>query len=187
MIYLAWKVLGTSQSFSLTGKACHPKCFISIFYDLRSSTSTNPYFPPWRAFLLLMQFLFWIWVSIFSYKAPTKGHYDRTWDLGVANMRVCFMNGSMIEHNGLGRTCFSVDILKDMVACWYAWVLKSSCQNLTIALNHIKVQMSMLQNKRICDEHVRQHSTSKFYFYHLPTRGRAGIKLGDADTSPTYL
>ena len=27
----------------------------------------------------------------------------------------------------------------------------------------------------------------KIYFYHLPTRGRAGIKLGDADTSPTYL
>ena len=24
-------------------------------------------------------------------------------------------------------------------------------------------------------------------FYHLPTRGRAGIKLGDADTSPKYL
>ena len=27
----------------------------------------------------------------------------------------------------------------------------------------------------------------KFCFYHLPTRGRAGIKLGDADMSPTYL
>ena len=27
----------------------------------------------------------------------------------------------------------------------------------------------------------------KFCFYHLPTRGRAGIKLGDADTSPAYL
>ena len=27
----------------------------------------------------------------------------------------------------------------------------------------------------------------KFRFYHLPTRGRAGIKFGDADTSPTYL
>ena len=27
----------------------------------------------------------------------------------------------------------------------------------------------------------------KFCFYHLPTRGRAGINLGDADTSPTYL
>ena len=26
-----------------------------------------------------------------------------------------------------------------------------------------------------------------YFFYHLPTRGRAGIKLGDADTSPTYL
>ena len=27
----------------------------------------------------------------------------------------------------------------------------------------------------------------KFYFYHLPTRGRAGIKLGMLDMSPTYL
>ena len=27
----------------------------------------------------------------------------------------------------------------------------------------------------------------KFYFYNLPTRGRAGIKLGDADTSPMHL
>jgi hypothetical protein len=27
----------------------------------------------------------------------------------------------------------------------------------------------------------------KISFYHLPTRGRAGIKLGDADTSPSYL
>ena len=26
----------------------------------------------------------------------------------------------------------------------------------------------------------------KFCFYHLPTGGRAGIKLGDVDTSPTY-
>ena len=37
----------------------------------------------------------------------------------VANMRVCFVNGSMIEHDGLGITYFSVDILKDMVACRY--------------------------------------------------------------------
>ena len=40
------------------------------------------------------------------------------WD--VANIRVCFENGLMVEHNGLGITCFSVDIFKDMVACWYA-------------------------------------------------------------------
>ena len=44
-------------------------------------------------------------------------------------LKICFMNGSMIEHDGLGITFFSVDILKDIVACWYAWVLKSSCQN----------------------------------------------------------
>ena len=62
-----------------------------------------------------MQFLFC--VSIFSYEAPTKGHYDRTWALGVANMRMCFMNGSMIKHDGIGISYFSVDILKDMGAC----------------------------------------------------------------------
>ena len=50
-------------------------------------------------------------------KAPTRRNYDRTCALGVVNMRVCFMNGSMIEHDGLGITYFSVDILKDMVAC----------------------------------------------------------------------
>ena len=27
----------------------------------------------------------------------------------------------------------------------------------------------------------------KLFFYHIPARGRAGIKLGDADTSPMYL
>ena len=37
--------------------------------------------------------------------------------LGVANIWVCILNGSMIEHDGLGINCFSVDILKDMVAC----------------------------------------------------------------------
>ena len=62
-------------------------------------------------------------------KAPTRRQHDHTWVLGVANMRVCFMNGSMIEHDGLGITYFSIDILKDMVACWYAWVSKLLCQN----------------------------------------------------------
>jgi len=106
-----------------------PKCFISIFFALSSDTSTNPYPPLRMAFLLLYASFIFTSVSFFSYKAPTKGHYDRTWALGAANMWVCFMNGSMIVHNGLGITRFSVDILKDMVACWYAWVLKSSCQN----------------------------------------------------------
>ena len=79
--------------------------------------------------IYFMKFLFFIWVSTFSYEAPTKGHYDHTWALDVANIQVCFVNGSMIEHDGLGIAFFSVDILKDMVACWYAWVLKSPCQN----------------------------------------------------------
>jgi hypothetical protein len=37
---------------------------------LSSGTSTNPYFPPRRAFLLPYAiFIFLIWVSIFSYKS----------------------------------------------------------------------------------------------------------------------
>ena len=118
-----------SESFSLVEWIHLPKCFYLKFFALSSGTSTNPYFPLRRAFLLLYAIFIFIWVSILSYKAPTKGHYDRTWALGVANMRVCFMNGSMFEHDGLGITYFSVDILKDMVACWYAWVSKLSCQN----------------------------------------------------------
>ena len=56
-------------------------------------------------------------------KSPTKRQYDGV--LGVGNMWVCFMNGSMVEHDGLGITYFSVDILEDMVSSWYAWVFKS--------------------------------------------------------------
>ena len=77
--------------------------------------------------IYFMQNLFLLWVSIFSYKAPTRGHYDHTCALGVVNIWVCFMNGSMIDNDGLGITFFSVDILKDMVACGHAWVLKSLC------------------------------------------------------------
>ena len=44
----------------------------------------------------------------------------------------------------------------------------------TIKKNYIKIMPSRMPHQKFC-------------FYHLPTRGRAGIKLGDADTSPTYL
>ena len=30
-------------------------------------------------------------------------------------------------------------------------------------------------------------SPQKLFCYHLPTRGRAGVKLGDADALQTYL
>ena len=113
---------------SLTGKACHPKCFYLYLFLFELWYLYKSLLPSVKGLsIYFMQFLFW--VSIFSYKAPTKGHYDRTWALGVANMRVCFMNGSMVEHDGLGITYFSVGILKDMVSCWYAWVFKLSCQN----------------------------------------------------------
>ena len=53
--------VGSSKSFSLVGKACLPKCFISIFFALSSRTSTNPYFPPRRAFLFtLCNFYFYL-------------------------------------------------------------------------------------------------------------------------------
>jgi hypothetical protein len=31
------------------------------------------------------------------------------------------------------------------------------------------------------------HLKNYFFCYNLPTRGRAGVKLGDVDTSQTYL
>jgi hypothetical protein len=50
-------------------------------------------------------------------KAPIGEHYGHVYALSIANIRVCVMNGSMIEHDGLGIAFFSVDIFKDMVAC----------------------------------------------------------------------
>jgi hypothetical protein len=50
-------------------------------------------------------------------KALVGEHYGHVYALSIANIRVCFMNGSMIEHDGLGIVFFSVDILNDMVAC----------------------------------------------------------------------
>ena len=65
-----------------------------------------------------MQFLFLKFESPSSLtKSPTRRQYDRAQVLGVVNIRVCFMHGSMFEHDGLGITYFSIDILKDMVAC----------------------------------------------------------------------
>ena len=64
-----------------------------------------------------MQKKFILSLHLLLQKAPTRREYDRAQVLGVVNMRVCFMNGSMIEHDGLGLAYFSVDILRDMVAC----------------------------------------------------------------------
>ena len=45
--------VGSSKSFSLVGKVCLSKCFYLSIFALSSGTSTNPYFPLQRAFILL--------------------------------------------------------------------------------------------------------------------------------------
>ena len=45
----------------------------------------------------------------------------------------------------------------------------------------------MLQREEYVMNMLGSIPHQKFCFYHLPTQGRAGTKLGDADTSPTYL
>ena len=49
----AWKVLGTLSHFCWWDGYTSQNVFISIFFSLSSGTSTNPYFPLRRAFLLL--------------------------------------------------------------------------------------------------------------------------------------
>ena len=46
-----------------------------------------------------------------------SGSCDHVCAWSMIDIRVCIMNGSMIEHNGLGIIFFSIYILKGMVAC----------------------------------------------------------------------
>ena len=50
--------VGNSKSFSLVGKVCLRKCFYLSIFALSSGTSTNPYFPLRRVFLLLYAIFF---------------------------------------------------------------------------------------------------------------------------------
>ena len=87
MIYLAWKVLETLSHFRWWDGYTSQNIFIFKFFDLSSGTSTNPYFPLRRAFLLLYAF-FILNLSLHPLllKAPTRGQYDREQVLGVANV-----------------------------------------------------------------------------------------------------
>ena len=105
--------------------------------------------------------------------------------MGVANIRVCFMNGSMIEHDGLGITYFSVDILTDMVACWYVEYL-SRMSKLDYCFEPYKSKCHAIKKIKRYDM-IGSIPHQKFCYYYFPTRGRAVIKLGDADKSPMYL
>ena len=53
-------------------------------------------------------------------------------------------------------------------------------------LDHIESE-HLCHNKNYIEIMLSSIPHQKFCFYRLPTRGQAGIKLGDADTSPTYL
>ena len=57
----------------------------------------------------------------------------------------------------------------------------------TFILNHLDLTIHATIKKITLRNMLGSIPHQKFCFYHLPTRGRAGIKLGDADTSPTYL
>ena len=48
--------IGNYSIIFVDRKSMPPKMFLSIFFALSSGTSTNPYFPPRRAFLLLYTF-----------------------------------------------------------------------------------------------------------------------------------
>ena len=58
--------VGSSKSFSLVGKVCLSKCFYLSIFALSSGTSTNPYFPLRRAYLLLFSIYFYAKSQIFS-------------------------------------------------------------------------------------------------------------------------
>ena len=57
----------------------------------------------------------------------------------------------------------------------------------TFILNHLDLNIHATIKKITLWIMLGSIPHQKFCFYHLPTRGRAGIKLGDVDTSPTYL
>ena len=79
MIYLAWKVLGTLSRFRWWDGYTSQNVFISKFFALSFDTSTNPYFPLRRAFLLLYVIFIFEFDSPSSLiKAPTRRQYDRT-------------------------------------------------------------------------------------------------------------
>ena len=134
MMYLAWKVLGILGRFRWREKYDSQNIFVSQFklwalapLQISASLCEGPIYLLLCKKKLSLHLLF---------QSTKREHYCHTCALDVANIWVCFMNLSTIEHNGLGITFFSVDILKDMVACWYAWVLMSSCQIIDYCLNH---------------------------------------------------
>jgi hypothetical protein len=68
---------------------------------------------------------------------------------------------NMVAKFLLSRLCLSCHVLSDLIPAYNAYIYDQDC----VGACHLK---------------------NYFFCYHLPTRGRAGVKLGDADTSQTY-
>jgi hypothetical protein len=114
---LAWKMLEILVRFRWQEKHASQYFYLSnLSFELWHIWQISASLCEGPMYLFLCNFYFFENPSSLT-KAPTRGHYCHTCALDVANIWVCFMNGSMIEHNGLGITFFSVDILKDMFDC----------------------------------------------------------------------
>jgi hypothetical protein len=70
----------------------------------------------------------------------------------------------------------------------YNMVAKFLLSWLYLSCPCFKFLWSQLTNAYIYDQDFvgACHLKNYFFCYHLPTQGRAGVKIGDADTSPTY-
>ena len=92
-----------------------------------------------------------------------------------------------LETYQLGIGFFTVDILKDMVACWYAWVLMFSCQIIDYWFESFKSKYPCYKRKEYMKNMLGSitHQNSIFIIYLLEDEQE--LSLGMLDTSPTYL
>ena len=70
-----------------------------------------------------------------------------------------------------------------MIHCLLIIYLVANYRPLTWITSFIYMCLAILYDQ----DYVGSMSLQKLLFYRLPTRGRVGTKLGDADTSQTYL
>ena len=91
MIYLAWKVLGTTRSFLLIGKACHPRCFISTFFRFELWHLYKSILPSTKG----LSIYFYVESSSSKISTRTWEHCFHAYALCVANVG-CIMTGSFL-------------------------------------------------------------------------------------------
>ena len=89
------------------------------------------------------------------------------------------------------KTCFQDSFIHDLLVCLLVntlTMLAKSIDGFISCMPCLEVLWSQLivlciwMFEIVIACHLKNYS-----FYHLPTRGRAGVKLGDADTLQTYL